>query len=108
MVMFPVARSTFLLSLFTKSGVSIISVLVLSWLLNSIKCVVLFTSIGYGSEQIGSADDFWGAFGVLCWKNVPCDCDTLCAWASLLLLLEFASNEYLGSSQPVFCKADMS
>lgn len=57
--------------------------MVLNWLLNSIKCVVLFLYTGCGSEQVGLADDLWGAFGVLFCKSFPSDSDTLRACATV-------------------------
>lgn len=97
MVTFPMARSTFLLRLWTKLGIrvdhSVISVLVLNWLLNSVNFVFLFTCLYSGSEQVGSADDLWGASGVLCWKSLagdsekPCTGTALCSAASLWISL---------------------
>lgn len=37
--------------------------LALNWLLNSINCVFPFIHIYYGSEQVGSASDWWEALG---------------------------------------------
>lgn len=82
-MMFHRARSILLLRLFTTVGISLVThVLVLNWLLNSIKCVVLFLYIGCGSEQVGLAD-LWGAFGVLFCKSFPSDSETLCACAAV-------------------------
>lgn len=66
--------------------------LALNWLLNSINCVFPFIYFYYGSEQVGSADDLWGASGVLCRKSFAGDSERLCAalLCTLLLLFEFA------------------
>lgn len=86
MVTVPVAGSALLLSSFTKLGISAISVLVLNWLPNSMKCVVLFTSTGCGSEQVGSTNDL----GCLCGsvlEELPKCCAALGSAASLRVCL---------------------
>ena len=107
MVTFPMARSTFLLRLWTKLGIwvdrLIISVLVLNWLLNSVNFVFLFTCIYSGSEQVGSADDFWGVLwgSVLkelrrwFWEAVHLHCSVLCRF-SLNLLVKTTIISLLG------------
>lgn len=53
---------------FTKLGILVdqlvINVLVLNWLLNSIKFVVLFRYIYYGSEWVVLAKDLWVLLGL--------------------------------------------